>query len=481
MNLFTNQTQALKGSPKIRKGSIAFAVLDDREIIKHDLVRYLVETYTENTLYNFYKRKCDILGFYKENQIDEIIDEAYNKNYDLLVVMKNGTFMNTSFFFENVKKMINQNIGLMGHVLDYGEKHYFLHEQCFFINLKAWKLSGSPKYFSNNKNVMVIDRAPVNFHDNYTPKWVKKSNEFKEYNEVLPGGYMMSEFLKSDFGVSPFTELRELKWFTYHGDTMKALMKFIRMGDIKNEDTFFSTETELIDEIDLSKENIDTLISIASAFHPFKVIKKSNLNLKNIIIYDISKIAIDVYKNMLNVWDGNDYLTLLKTTKGFKYRNTHNEHLANKSFEEMINLCGSKEQWKNFYFLNSKLNKEFFKGNLLSESHQKKFLNNMTKDKVCLFHVSNIFSYEAHTNYIDIFQRFFSFFNLFMEMKQHTKKTIFKGSIFNLNNYTSTDDMDLNDFIVKANELCFTPWQKERFDDFKNSLTKRYNDIWQKN
>lgn len=211
MNLFTNQTQALKGSPKIRQGSIAFAVLDDREIIKHDLVRYLVETYTENTLYNFYKRKCDILGFYKENQIDEMIEKAYSLDYELLVVMKNGTFMNTSFFFENVKKMIDKNIGLMGHVLDYGEKHYFLHEQCFFINLKSWKLSGSPKYFSDNKNVMIIDRAPINFHDNYTPKWVKKSNQFKQYSEVLPGGHMMSEFLKSDFGVSPFTELRDRK------------------------------------------------------------------------------------------------------------------------------------------------------------------------------------------------------------------------------------------------------------------------------
>ena len=67
MNILSHQNKALKGSPKILSNKVAFAVIDDREIIKHDLVKYIVETYTENTLYNFYKRKCDILGFYKEN------------------------------------------------------------------------------------------------------------------------------------------------------------------------------------------------------------------------------------------------------------------------------------------------------------------------------------------------------------------------------------------------------------------------------
>ena len=58
----------------------------------------------------------------------------------MLVVMKNGTFMNTSFFFENVQKMLDKNIALMGHILDCKEQYYFVHEQCFFLNLKTWKI-----------------------------------------------------------------------------------------------------------------------------------------------------------------------------------------------------------------------------------------------------------------------------------------------------------------------------------------------------
>ena len=44
MNILSNKKQALKGSPKLLENKVAFAVIDDREIIKHDLVKYIVET-----------------------------------------------------------------------------------------------------------------------------------------------------------------------------------------------------------------------------------------------------------------------------------------------------------------------------------------------------------------------------------------------------------------------------------------------------
>jgi hypothetical protein len=88
MNIFTSENQSLKGNPKIKPNSICIAVIDDRETIKHDLVRYLVETYTENTLFNLQKRRCDILGFFKETEIDDIIETSYKQNYELLVIIK---------------------------------------------------------------------------------------------------------------------------------------------------------------------------------------------------------------------------------------------------------------------------------------------------------------------------------------------------------------------------------------------------------
>ena len=471
MNILT-KGRALKGSPSVKPNTIAFAVIDDRHIIKHDLVKYIVETYTENTLYNFYKRKCDILGFYKEEDIDSAIDDAYNKNYELLVVMKNGTFMNSSFLFENLQKMIDDNIALMGHVLDFKERYYFIHEQCFFLNLKSWKLSGSPEYYSDNIDVTKIQRSPTNFHDNYTPHWIKKDDGLADVSKVLPGGYMVSELLKADYNVSPFTEVRALKWFTYHGDTMKCLMKSLSLNAKEYHHGFFSTETEEIKEVNLN-DKVDTLISIASAFHPFKVIKKSNINPKNILMYDISLDAIQIYQRMLMGWNGKDYVELLANSN-FKYRTGHTEELAQKSFDEMKDMC----DWKPFFDDVCSKNIDFLRGNLLTETFHKKFVNYVDKNSVALFHVSNIFSYEAETYYYDIFQRFFSFYNLYLLMKKHSKKTIFKGSIFNLKNYLTTDDMKLHNWCAKATELALTPWQKDRLSDFRKSLKKREEEIF---
>jgi hypothetical protein len=379
--------------------------------------------------------------------------------------------------------MINSNIALMGHVLDYKEKHYFLHEQCFFINLKSWKLSNSPQYFSKEKQLIDIHRSIDNFHDNYTPKWIKAGKNKKIYDETFPGGYLISSVLESGFNVSPFLHERNLKWFTYHGDTMKSLMKFTNIVNTKHHVGFFSTETETIKKINLKDKDIDTLLSIASAFHPFKLIKNTNIEdtVKNLIIYDYSPVAIDVYKNMLNVWDGKNYLNLLKNTKTFEFKAGHNEVLSEKSFKEMIELCIDNKNWLEYFDKICKLNVDFELGNLLSENFHKKIIANIAKNSVCLFNVSNIFTYEAETFWIDIFQRYFSFFNLYMTMKYSTKTTYFLGSLFNFNNIISTNDLTLEDFINKSKELAITPWQKERLKDFEGSLIKRYEDISNKN
>ena len=66
-------------------------------------------------------------------------------------------------------------------------------------------------------------------------------------------------------------------------------------------------------------DNIDTLISIASAFHPFKVIQKSNIDPKNILMYDISHEAIQIYQRMFMAWNGKDYIELLNSSN-FNYQ-----------------------------------------------------------------------------------------------------------------------------------------------------------------
>ena len=60
------------------------------------------------------------------------------------------------------------------------------------------------------------------------------------------------------------------------------------------------------------------------------------------------------------------------------------------------------------------------------------------------------------------FKGSFLFYNLYLQMKKHTKKTIFKGSIFNLKNYVSTDDMQIHHCNNKANRVSIDTLAKRK-------------------
>ena len=56
----------------------------------------------------------------------------------------------------------------MGHILDCGEEYYFVHEQCFLFKFKLLETFWITEYFSDNYDVVNIQRSYTNFHDNYT-------------------------------------------------------------------------------------------------------------------------------------------------------------------------------------------------------------------------------------------------------------------------------------------------------------------------
>ena len=71
------------------------------------------------------------------------------------------------------------------------------------------------------------------------------------------------------------------------------------------------------------------------------------------------------------------------------------------------------------------------------------------------------------------FKGSFLFIICTLQMKKHSKKTIFKGSIFNLKNYVSTDDMQLHHWYNKASELALTLGKKKDYQILKIIEKKR--------
>ena len=82
----------------------------------------------------------------------------------------------------------------------------------FLFKFKLLETFWFAEYFSDNYDVVNIQRSPTNFHDNYTPLELDKMMVSRRCYSIAFSGYMISELLRADYNVSPFTELRPLKW-----------------------------------------------------------------------------------------------------------------------------------------------------------------------------------------------------------------------------------------------------------------------------
>jgi hypothetical protein len=76
------------------------------------------------------------------------------------------------------------------HILDWGPRWYELHQQFVLVNTSNWRKANRPPYGGwtpETTNLPVIERSPENFHDDYTPLWIKFTGEWVETNHSHPG------------------------------------------------------------------------------------------------------------------------------------------------------------------------------------------------------------------------------------------------------------------------------------------------------
>lgn len=127
-------------------------------------------------------------------------------DYEKAVVISAGTeFLHGDSFFKNIKG----NYFILGHILDMGDAYYHVHEQCYVVDLVQLQLFkttiGQTSYCSPHTQIKP-DRSEENIHDDYTPKWVSKSNVKKQYKHKLHGWNMLSYAIDNNLIIKPFND-----------------------------------------------------------------------------------------------------------------------------------------------------------------------------------------------------------------------------------------------------------------------------------
>ena len=275
----------------------------------------------------------------------------------------------------------NPEYSLIGHLLDKGEEYYELHNQCFILDVKDWKQSGSPMYNSPGEQTCTnISRSENNFHDHHTPLSVDKGDGTKTYKKIKPGGLIISKLLEHGFKIRPWTsEERKHKFYLYD-DLVLKYGSYLRI-ECTFDDTIFNCTNEPIVKFELPQ--IKRIVTPANGLQALQIIDKCP-NATTVDFRDISQSAINFTKNVLDNYIGKDYDQLCFSS-GYNLQVSNQESIK-KSEREFLN--GLVEPYSEMQFRLLELNCNYFKESFFEIED---LINRMNGNTLYAF--SNILSY----------------------------------------------------------------------------------------
>jgi hypothetical protein len=282
--------------------------------------------------------------FYRN--IEKAIKECSKRDdFDFLIISKLGHDYRDFFYL--LTEYLNENIGLMGHILDRKERYYELHDQHIVINRALLaKLNEVPFYKNENANkeLIYIERSEENFHDDYTPISVCAGEGQIRVKDIANGGLWIHEALSAGLDIVPFNEeLRREKRFFYPNEKL-ITCEALRIEETGRYDPFFPISLE---KAIITREFIgplENLIAVCSSLRPFLLLKEYGYSHETkIYLIDFSKISLEIMRFLFIEWDGKDYPELMESLKPIIRRNSK-ENL-DEYWNYFLSFWESEDKW----------------------------------------------------------------------------------------------------------------------------------------
>jgi len=266
-----------------------------------------------------------------------------------------------------------------GHIMARPNKSAFLHHQHINLNINLWKSIGCPLL---NEKWDVYERSAQNYHDDYTPHWIKPKDR------LLITNFSHSERTRKSFSY----------YKPWHKDAWKDLENVDRdefyfsrfMTRIQS--SFYMFNTENFKKI--PTENFNILFSPTAGYSTELLVDRLNFD-GEVIIYDYTQDNLDVKKCIVDMNMSLDEL--------YKYRSITKINLVdnqgNNPASERTKNMGSHEDLR---ILQDKMvdeqELEYWLMNIIEPDYDK--LSEKIKGKNVFFDASNIFSYHmSHAYY----------------------------------------------------------------------------------
>lgn len=282
-------------------------------------------------------------------------------------------------------------LNFAGHILDYGNGSFFIHPQYFIIDVN-WAFENEIFEIADEENVAwegcEIERSEENYHDHYTPIWVKGTSNTKQFNGRGRGWNILNKLAQTNAKFLPWNEqIRNAKWFMYPTVKQEATrVKSMIINSYKHDGVYVAnTENITTSDIDSIVKKYDNLHTMAlpasgaiSMIYPYKY------KCKKIIWYDSSEDAVD-FGNDLKKWDGKNYKEYILSKK---YRNIKGDNYLDYVNKELQDLGEEFTDWWN----NTKNSVIVIPVNIFDVNSHRKLVNHLS-DVPTLINISNITHY----------------------------------------------------------------------------------------
>jgi hypothetical protein len=413
---------------------VAFAVVDQMNIKRRHEKLYK-KMY--DVTWFFTKRLAGMLksDAYYANTVDEAL--ALADNYDIVILQSVGNMINDNQFLEYVDEYVAQNPDFfyVGFTLDWQDNRWVeLHHQMIVINANKWRELSRCQYGGWATAIEPLphySRSVENFHDHYTPYWIKGEPGATMGQRKQQGWGMIKCALENGIKIDNFTQqMRNCRLFLYPESepekfyesiinetitdpTMNPNQKrWLKTFSIPPQIWIFNSEAYYF-PLSTTK-NIETYLGPAAGFKYLDLLKHNET--VKFVLYDYNERSVEWLKMLRDEWDGHDLSKYLQSKtdyiKYYKYINGNIETNIDILYEEF----GGEEQFLELWTRFRQSEVEFVVTNLYDRSSIESLRGRC--DGRTLFYYSNIFATDlmvkimsleeieqAHTQAIDIFKQ----------------------------------------------------------------------------
>lgn len=323
---------------------LVFGFWDRSELIKNNFVAK-----RSRDLSMMYLNSCfPGISKIEHRNIDLILQTAAQSNGRWCLVQSHGHLILRFDFYRELEKYLNNKVRpqflVLGHILDRKTEFFELHHQSFLVDLENYRRLGCPAFgtpSSSPHRLGVPERSPDNFHDDYTPAWLRPavSPNKREYSAVRDGWHIIDASLGAGLDVLNFTQpLRNFKHFLYPEAHTEEFERALRSPDVRpsyelndGQQRFLSgmrqnwqgcrssififntDDLRWVQKLTKDETKLDGLYAVASGFRALKILQVNGFTAQTEVTYfDYSAAALDFRKKLIATFDGQNFVDFLR-------------------------------------------------------------------------------------------------------------------------------------------------------------------------